>query len=82
MPRPPCDGISLEDDGESRRADVLHGDDCAGLARFEARLDQQLLDERIADLHRRPLGLALLVELGRRDRSRHEFRRGPVAEPT
>ena len=53
---------------ESRRAHVLDRDDRAGLASFEARLDQQFLGERIADLHRRPLGLALLVELRRRHR--------------
>ena len=40
----------------------------AGLHRLEARLEQQLLHERIADLHGRPLLLRLLVELGRRHR--------------
>ncbi len=54
--------------GESRRAHVLNRHDRAGPARFKARLDQQFLRERIADLHRRTLGLALFVELRRRHR--------------
>ena len=35
------------------------------LHQLEAGLDQQLLGERVADLHRRPLGLGLVAELGR-----------------
>ncbi len=37
---------------------------------FEARLDQPLLLERIADLHRRPLGLAPRVETSRGEHAR------------
>ena len=51
---------------QSRRAHVLDRDDRAGLAGFEARLDQQFLREWIADLHGRALGFALRVELRRR----------------
>ena len=40
---------------EPGRAHVLNRDDRAGLHRFEARLEQQLFHERIADLHVGPL---------------------------
>ena len=51
--------------GEAGRAHVLDGDDGVGRHQLEAGLQQQLLDERIADLHGRALALAVLVELGR-----------------
>ena len=47
---------------ESRRAHVLNRDDCARLHRFEARFEQQLFHERIADLHVGPLLLRFLGE--------------------
>ena len=54
--------------GQPRRAHVLDADERVGLHHFEARLEQQLLHERIADLHRRPLLRRLVVELRRRHR--------------
>src|SRR5438034_330725 len=64
--RQPALGRHLERrGGEARRAHVLDGDDRVGRHQLEASLEQQLLDERIADLHRRPLALAVLVELRR-----------------
>ena len=41
--------------GEAGRAHVLDGDDGVGRHQFEAGLEQQLLGERIADLHGRAL---------------------------
>ena len=52
--------------GESRGAHVLYADDCAGGHGFKAGLEQQLFEERIADLH---VGALLLRLLGK-------FRRG------
>ena len=46
--------------GEPGGAHVLNADDRAGLHRFEARFEQQLLHERIAHLHVGPLLLAIL----------------------
>ena len=54
--------------GQAGRAHVLDADERVGLHQLEARLEQQLLHERIADLHRRPLLGRLLVELRRRHR--------------
>ena len=54
--------------GQPGRAHVLDADERVGLHQLEARLEQQLLHERIADLHRRPLLGRLLVELRRRHR--------------
>ena len=51
---------------EARRAHVLDRDDRIGRHQLEARLDQQLLGEGVADLHGRALFRALVVELGRR----------------
>ena len=51
--------------GEAGRAHVLDGDDGVGRHQLEAGFQQQLLDERVADLHRRALALAVLVEFGR-----------------
>ena len=61
--------------GQSGRAHVLDADERVGLHHFEARLEQQLLHERIAHLHRRPLLRRLLVEL----RRRHRRAMNPVA---
>ncbi len=52
--------------GKAGGAHVLDGDDRVGRHQLQARLDQQLLGERIADLHRRPLRLRLFAELGGR----------------
>ena len=54
--------------GQPGGAHVLDADERVGLHHLEARLEQQLLHERIADLHRRPLLGRLLVELRRRHR--------------
>jgi hypothetical protein len=41
-----------------------HADRAARVEEREARLDQLLLLERVADLHRRALGLRTLLEAG------------------
>ena len=41
--------------GQTGGAHVLDADERVGLHHLEARLEEQLLHERIADLHRRPL---------------------------
>ena len=51
---------------EPRRAHVLYGDNRARLHGFQARLQQQLLQEWIAHLHVGPLLLGFFGELGRR----------------
>ena len=68
---------------EPGRAEILHADRELGVEQLEARLDEPLLLERVADLHRRPLRLvALLERLPTRARSRRRCRRGPVDEPS
>ena len=52
--------------GQAGRAHVLDADERVGLHQLEARLEEQLLHERIADLHRGTFLRRLLVELGRR----------------
>ena len=52
---------------EPGRAEVLHADREPGVEQREARLDELLLLERVADLHRRALGLRALLEPGRRE---------------
>ena len=52
--------------GQARRAHVLDRDDAVLGHDLEAGLEQQLLGERIADLHGRALLLGVVVELGRR----------------
>ena len=54
--------------GEAGAAEVLHADGEAAVEQLEARLDEPLLLERIADLHARSLGgvVGLLAEAGRR----------------
>ena len=54
--------------GEAGRAHVLDADEGVGLHHLEARLEEKLLHERIADLHGRALLGGLVVELGRRHR--------------
>ena len=49
--------------GQARRTHVLNADHRAGLHRLQAGLQQQLLQEGIADLHVGPLGFGLLAEL-------------------
>ena len=51
--------------GQPCRAHVLDGDDGIACHQFQARLDQQLLGERIAHLHGRALLGGFVVELGR-----------------
>ena len=54
--------------GQPGGAHVLDADERVGLHHLEARLEQELLHERIADLHGGPLLRRLLVELRRRHR--------------
>ena len=54
--------------GEPRRAHVLDPDQAIRLEQLQAGLEQELLHERVPDLHRRPLALALLVEFRARHR--------------
>ena len=61
--------------GEPGRAEVLEGDQEAALDQLEAALEQLRLLERVADLHRRPLLVAVL-ELGRGE---HRGAADPVA---
>ena len=68
MPTPPRDPVSRRRAGQARGAHVLHADAGIGRHDLEAGLEQQLLHERIADLHGRALLRRLLVELGRRHR--------------
>ena len=51
---------------QSGRAHVLNAEDGVGLHGLQARFQQQLLEERVADLHVGALGLGVLVKLGRR----------------
>src|SRR5207248_4406884 len=51
---------------QPRRAHVLDTDQAIRLEQLEARFEQELFQERIADLDGGPLRLALLVELRRR----------------
>ncbi len=51
--------------GEAGRSHVLDPDERVGLHHLEAGLEEQLLHERIADLHRGALLRRLVVELGR-----------------
>ncbi len=53
---------------QARGAHVLHADARVGRHHLEARLEQQLLHERIADLHGRAFVRRTVVELGRRHR--------------
>ena len=48
--------------GESGRAHILNADNRSGLHGFEAGFEQQLLQERIADLHVRTLGFRSFAE--------------------
>ena len=66
MPVPARPLISHEELVRSGGAHVLNADDRAGLHRFQARFQQELLHERIADLHVWPLLLGFFGELGRR----------------
>ena len=54
--------------GQTCRAHILDRDHAALLHDLETRLEQQLLCERIADLHGRPLFLGIVVEFRRRHR--------------
>ena len=50
MPTPPLSAISKVEEVRPGGAHVLDGDDHVGCHQFEARLDQQLLGEGVADL--------------------------------
>ena len=54
-PTPPFDAVSLAAPVMPGGAEVLDADDQAGVEELEARLDQPLLLERVADLHARAL---------------------------
>src|SRR5690606_25662202 len=54
--------------GESGRAHVLNADDVAAADQLEGRLEQQLLRERVPDLHLRPPGFAAFLQLFARER--------------
>ena len=51
--------------GQPRRAHVLDAGDRIGREQFEARFEQQLFLERIADLHRRPVFARFLGQIAR-----------------
>jgi hypothetical protein len=53
---------------EARRAHVLNADDRVRRHQFEARFDEQLFEEGIADLHGRALRFGIVVELSARHR--------------
>ena len=55
---------------EAGRAEILQRDDEPSLDELEARLDQLLAGERVADLDRRPLVLVLVRELLAREHAR------------
>ena len=76
MPVPPRAAISTDDEVSPAAPMSWMPTSASGRHQLEARLEQQLLHERIADLHRRALGLRLLVELGARPWSRRGCRRG------
>ena len=61
-PGPPGGGGLGQGAGQPRPAEVLDARDQVGVEHLQAALDQQLLGERVADLHRGPLGRATLVE--------------------
>ena len=66
MPLPPRGAHLARRARQAGSAHVLNADDRVGLHQLEARLEQQLLHERIADLHVGTLLGRLLVELRRR----------------
>ncbi len=61
----PLDAISEDDELKPCGAQVLQRAQRAALQQLQAALQELLLLERVADLHRRPLGRVVLVELGR-----------------
>ena len=70
MPMPAFAAVSDAAHDRPGRAEVLHADREPALEQLEARLDQPLLLERVADLHRRPLLLRARLEAGRREHAR------------
>ena len=52
--------------GEPGGSHILDRHDRIGCHQFEAGLDQQLLGKGVADLHRGPLGIRILAEIGAR----------------
>ena len=69
-PTSPLDAISDEEDESPAAPRSWSERERAALQQLEAALQQPLLLERVADLHRRPLGGVVLVELGRREHRR------------
>ena len=65
MPTPPLPAISTDELVRPGGAHVLDRDDGVGRHQLQAGLDQQLLGERVADLHGRALLLGIGGELGR-----------------
>ena len=68
--------------GQAGRAHVLDRDDGVGRHQFQAGLDQQLLGERIADLHGGPLVLGVLGRTRRTAMVAPWMPSRPVFEPT
>ena len=62
MPVPAAAAVSGERAGQAGAAEVLDADDQPRVVQLQARLDEQLLHERVAHLHARPALLAALVE--------------------
>ena len=67
-PTSPRAAISADDDVSPAAPMSWMATMCAAADQLEARLEQQLLGERIADLHARPLGVARRGEVLRRER--------------
>ena len=65
MPPVPLAASSVVAHETPGRAEVLDADDHVRRVELQAALDEQLLHERVADLHGGPLGLRLVLE-GRR----------------
>ncbi len=76
IPTPPADRHLPGRGGEPRRAEVLQRDEQPLLQQLQAALEQLRLLEGVADLHRRPLRLVAVAELGR---GQHRGAADPVA---
>ena len=82
MPTPPFARHFDRRGREAGGAHVLDGDDRVGRHQLEAGFDQQFLGERVADLHRGALFLAVLGEVGRLAMVAPWMPSRPVLEPT
>ena len=65
-PTPPLARHLRRRGGQPGGAEVLQRDEQLAVQQLQAALEQLLLGERVADLHRRALGLVALAELGAR----------------